>query len=155
MSCSLTPQTNPQIPMPETISSYPHRIFTTLIVFGGLYLLGLTVPSSAVFAELPESGTEEPLSGVSERLQKSSALKVGAKAPFFSGWLAKSPEILNLTKLLRQKKRRYVVTVCNSHCTPCFSGLWAISNAQIEFQKRGIRVVIYVADNEKNARRKM
>ena len=92
------------------------------------------------------------LSGKSTRLTKSGVAQVGKPLPFFSGWLT-TGRVLNLSRLLKKKKTRYVVTMCASWCEPCFEGLKAISNAKTLFQDKNIEVVIYVADSEIEAKK--
>ena len=112
-----------------------------------MFTLGYLVLTDHARAEV-----EPPLTGTSVLLKQSSELQVGGVVPFFSGWLANGHDTFSLKKLLRQGKKRYVVTVCTSTCKPCFRGLRELTNARDEFKKRDIGVVVYVADQEEKAR---
>ena len=92
------------------------------------------------------------LTGKSMRLSQSGVAQVGQPLPFFSGWLT-TGRVLNLSRLLKKNKKRYVITMCASWCEPCFEGLKAISNAKRLFQSKDIEVVIYVADSEVEAKK--
>ena len=116
----------------------------SLRTFIYLALLTISLCSPVLgYSEAPASH----LNGSSIKLSKSGIAQVGQRMPFFSGWLTNG-QVLNLSRLLKKKKQRYVVSMCASWCEPCFDGLKAISNAKALFQKRGIEVVIYVADTE-------
>ena len=118
---------------------------------------------AALFATLsaPTLGFSEPqqtpdpaahLKGQSKLLSRSGDAQVGQPLPFFSGWLT-TGRVLNLSRLLKKNKTRYVVTMCASWCEPCFDGLKAISSAKSLFQSKDIEVVIYVADREIEAKK--
>jgi peroxiredoxin len=85
-------------------------------------------------------------------LQESGDAKVGARMPFFSGWLT-TGRVLNLSGLLKKKRSRYVITMCASWCKPCFDGLRLLSKAKDEFQRQDIELVIYVVDTELEAKK--
>ena len=90
--------------------------------------------------------------GNTKLLQKSGDAEVGARMPFFSGWLT-TGQVLNLPRLLKKKRSRYVITMCASWCQPCVNGLRLLSKAKDEFQRRDIELVIYVVDTELAAKK--
>lgn len=147
----------------HVISQYPLRqaqrpltgrtlLCAAFIATSSLFTLNLLAPlSPGILLSSAQAAAEEPLTGKSQLLKSSSKLKVGAPVPFFSGWLSNG-QTFSKTKLLKQGHKRYVVTVCNSSCVPCFRGLHALTQARAQFAKRDIGVVVYVADNEANAR---
>jgi peroxiredoxin len=110
----------------------------------GLTLAVITLLCTGAYAA-PMKG--QPLTGKSKLMNSSSKLTVGKTIPFFSGWLSNGHSTFSTTKLLKKRKKRYVVTVCNSKCIPCFSGLRALSEAQDQFKERDISLVIYAADD--------
>ena len=93
-------------------------------------------------------------SKVSKQLEVSGDVKRGSPFPFFSGWAlsARGSRPLNLTSLLKQNKRGYVITVCASWCAPCKEGLTRIGEAKERFDEAQVGVVLLVADTNKNAK---
>ena len=121
-----------------------------LVICLALMMTYLTSPLVG-FSESPLTPNPAAhLTGTSKLLTKSGKAQVGQRIPFFSGWLTNG-RVLNLSRLLKKNKQRYVVTMCASWCEPCFEGLKAISNAKELFQSKDIEVVIYVADSELEA----
>ena len=102
------------------------------------------------FGQLNSSAQSiEKLSSKSQLLETSGTAKVGAKMPFFSGWKMSNStgSAFNLTKTLKQNKRRYVLNICASWCTPCLEGLQKIAESKQKFEDANISVVILVADS--------
>jgi len=87
-----------------------------------------------------------------QQLTRSGQAQVGKQMPFFSGWIT-TGQVLNLPRLLKMNKDRYVVTMCASWCKPCFAGLHTLSKAKAQFHQRGIELVVYVVDSELKAKK--
>lgn len=131
------------------------RLFTT----AGALVLSACATSATAIASPPSSPVVKadpsgPSGAQSQLLDRSGLAIVGKSFPFFSGWALTDTgsQPLNLGRVLKRKRRGYVVTVAASWCAPCRKGLKRITEARDRFKKANIDVIVIVADSSAHAK---
>jgi len=128
-------------------------------------IMALIFTACATSAQLQASPAPTPVTsakvieatqpkGVSQLLDRSGQAIVGKPFPFFSGWALTDTgsQPLNLGRVLKRKRRGYVVTVAASWCAPCRKGLKRITEARARFKKANVDVIVIVADSSAHAK---
>lgn len=97
---------------------------------------------AAVLLLLPISSLAETVS-----LKKSGQAKVGAEAPWFSGW---TPDnlVLNRTRVTERPGRAHLLLFFATWCKPCEAGLSALVQRREDLRSAGVDVVLVAYKEE-------